>query len=172
MLKQTGQPPFIPFREHDYLHGLEVCFYCWKYHSFRTKKVQFTKSYLFCSSLVPLKYKLPAVPGSELDVEDSWGECREEPDSKKAAQGESIWRWGIVTPATGNHTQGDTSQHLHSQPFHGDQLFSLRTSFRTSVSIQTFLPIRCWINCRNRKCLRKFPLGNACWLSKQRHSIM
>jgi len=73
--EQCFKPPFIPFWEHDYLCRLEMHFYCWKYHSFRTDKVQFTKSCLFCSSLVPLKCKWPAVPGSKLDAEGSWGEC-------------------------------------------------------------------------------------------------
>lgn len=71
MLKQTGQPPLIRFRELDCLHRLEVYYYCGKYHSFRTKQVQLTKSYLFCSRLVPPKCKLSAVPSSELDAEDS-----------------------------------------------------------------------------------------------------
>ncbi|RMC06479.1 hypothetical protein DUI87_15914 [Hirundo rustica rustica] len=50
-----------------------------------------TKSDLFCSNLVPLKCKLPKVAGSELDVDESWGEFQEELGSKEAAWKESLW---------------------------------------------------------------------------------
>lgn len=47
----------------------------------------------------------------------------------KRQWGESIWWWGTVIPAPGNHTWGDASQHLHSHPFQEDQQCSLWTSF-------------------------------------------
>lgn len=81
-----------------------------------------TVCYLFCSNLVPLKCKLPGVAGSELDVDESWGEFREELVSKEAAWKKSIWWWGAVTPVTVSHT-GDTPQHFQSHPCEGDQQF-------------------------------------------------